>query len=88
MADKGANYTVERKRLELTKMEHRQTISKQTTRLSEIEEQKQMNEARVELANMELDSEASNIRANQAALTVKIAEIDKNLGLMVSSDPQ
>lgn len=84
MADKGANYIVERRRLELQKMEHLQTISKQSARVAEIESQKTMNLARVELANMELDAEAENISANQAALQAKITEIEKNLALMKS----
>jgi predicted component of type VI protein secretion system len=83
VADKGPNYTVERKRLELTQMEHRQLIKKQSGRLEEIETQKAMNVSRTELANMELDAESESIRANQVALEAKIAEIDKNLTAMV-----
>lgn len=84
MADKGPNYDVERKRLELQKMEHRQTTAKQRQRLEEIVDQKSMNLARAELANMELDDEAEKLNANIASLTLRMAEIDKNLGLMTT----
>lgn len=84
MADKGPNYTVERRRLEIQKLEHAQLIKRQDGRVEEIESQKAMNIARAELANMELDAESENLKANQKALASKIADIDKNLGLMVS----
>jgi Neuraminidase (sialidase) len=86
MADRGPNYTVERRRLELAKMEHNQTIQKQTMRLEEIDSQKNMNLARAELANMELDDEAEKIKVNQQALKSKITEIDKNLDLMTKAE--
>ena len=82
MADAGPNYTVERRRLELTKLEHAQTITKGNNRLSEIEQQKDVNLARAALANDELDDEAARIRANAAALKVTMGEIDKKLDLM------
>lgn len=82
MADRGPNYKVERRRLELQRLEHTQTIAKQSARLDEIESQKQMNLARAELQNMELDDEAEKIAVNQKALSARIAEIDKNLSLM------
>lgn len=82
MADKQANYTVERRRLELQKLEHGQTISKGRNRLDEITLQKHVNIARAELANDELDDEAKRIRVNEKALDVAIAEIDNNISLM------
>lgn len=86
MADKGPNYSVERRRLEIQKLEHLQTIAKQATRIEEIGSAKELNIARAELANMELDAEAENIVANQDALRKRIAEIDKNLGAMVKTE--
>ncbi len=86
MADKGPNYTVERRRLEIQQLEHRQLIQKQHGRLEEIASSKDMNTARAELANMELDAEADSIRLNQASLEVRINEINKNLGVMVKQE--
>jgi len=85
MADAGPNYTIERRRLELATLEHRQTIKQGQARLSQIDGQKQVNLARAELANEELDEEARKILANEAALTAKIAENDTNLKLMVKA---
>ncbi len=86
MADRGPNYSVERRRFELAKMEHNQTIQRQSQRLEDIDTQKNMNLARAELANMELDDEAEKIKVNQQALKAKIAEIDKNLDLMIKAE--
>lgn len=86
MADAGPNYSVEKRRLELQKLEHRQTISRQEHRLVEIGESQNMNIARTELANMELDDEADKIRSNQEALQKRIAEIDKSIGLMAKPE--
>lgn len=83
MADAGPNYPIERRRLELANLEHRQTIARGQARLAEIESQKQVNLARVELANEELDEEARRVRVNEEALLAKIAENDTNLKLMV-----
>lgn len=82
MADAGFNYRVERRRLELTKMEHEQTIEQGDARVSQIERQKKVNLARTELANDELDNEARVIAANKAALQRTIADIDKKIGAM------
>jgi hypothetical protein len=67
-------------------MEHNQTIQRQSQRLEDIDTQKNMNLARAELANMELDDEAEKIKVNQQALKAKIAEIDKNLDLMAKAE--
>jgi hypothetical protein len=82
MADAGPNYRVERRRLELQKMEHEQTIDQGKARISGIERQKSLNLARAELANDELDNEARIVSANEVALLKTIAEIDKKIGLM------
>lgn len=88
MADKSPNYSVERRRLELQKMEHAQTISKGDYRIQEIETQKLMNIARVELANDELDDEILRVKANKVALTKAMGDIDQKIDLMTkeSSD--
>ena len=82
MADAGPNYRVERRRLELQKMEHEQTIEQGKARIAGIERQKKVNLARAELANDELDNEARIVSANEVALLKTIAEIDKKIGLM------
>lgn len=82
MADNGPNYTVERRRLELTKLEHAQTISKGSNRIQEIEQQKDVNLARVVLANDELDDEVARTKANASALKLAMGEIDKKIALM------
>lgn len=83
MADVGPNYTIERRRLELANLEHRQTIARGRSRLGEIEGQKQINLSRATLANDELDEEAQRISANEESLVAKIAENEQNLKLMV-----
>lgn len=82
MADAGPNYRVERRRLELQKMEHEQTIEQGKSRIAGIERQKKVNLARAELANDELDNEARIVTANEVALLKTIADIDKKIGLM------
>lgn len=82
MADRSPNYSVERRRLELQKMEHAQTIAKGSYRIEEIETQKKMNIARAELANDELSDEVARIRANETALGKAIADLDKNIEAM------
>ena len=82
MADAGPNYSVERKRLLLTKLEHEQTIEAGRSRISSIERQKALNLARAELMNDELDSEAKIIEANEEALNRAMAEIDKKMAAM------
>jgi len=86
MADRGPNYSVERKRLMLNKMEHEQNIEAGRARIEAIEKQKKVNLARAELANDELDDEARRIKANETALNTTIADIDKKLSLMVKDD--
>ena len=83
MADKSPNYSVERRRLELQKMEHGQTIAKGGYRIDEIETQKKLNIARAELANDELDDEIVRIRANEIALKKTLGDIDQKIDLMV-----
>lgn len=83
MADKGHNYTVERRRLELQLLEHEDTIARGRTRVDEIARAKKTNIARAELANMELDSESARIQDNETALGARIAELRTNLDLMV-----
>jgi len=85
MPDQGPNYSIERRRLELATLEHRQTIARGQARLDDIDGQKQVNLARAALANEELDEEARKIRANEESLTAKIAENDTNLKLMVKA---
>jgi len=82
MADKSPNYSVERRRLELQKMEHAQTIAKGSFRISEIETQKELNIARAELANDELDDEVARIRTNEKALQKAMEDIDSNINAM------
>lgn len=82
MADAGPNYSVEKRRLLVQKLEHEQTIAKGENRLGEIELQKNLNLRRAELANDELDDEAHRIEANNTALRKAMAEIDKNVDLM------
>lgn len=86
MADAGKNYAVERRRLELSKMEHEQTIQKGRGRLAEIETSKRLNTKRAELSNLELEAEAEVIRTNEAALDKRMADIDNELQLMVKSE--
>jgi len=83
MADKGPNYALERRRLELQTAEHEDTIAKGLARLAEIERAKKRNLDRAELANMELDSEAEKIRENEEALRRRMDEINVNLKAMV-----
>lgn len=83
MSDKGPNYTVERQRLELTKAEHEQTITRGDSRIAEIERQKKLNVMRMDLANAELDDEVSVIKANETSLRKAMGEIDKKIELMV-----
>lgn len=83
MADAGPNYTVERRRLLLAKMEHEQSIQKGRARIEEIERQKKLNIARIELQNEELDDEVGRIKANEDSLKTTMTEIDKKLDLMV-----
>lgn len=83
MSDRSPNYSVERRRLELTKMEHAQTIAKGSYRIEEIETQKQLNIARAELMNDELDDEVIKIRENEASLHKAMGDIDKNLSAMI-----
>jgi hypothetical protein len=64
-------------------MEHEQGIAKGRSRIEEIERQKKMNVARVELQNDELQHEAGLIAANEEALNGAIEEIDNKLKLMV-----
>lgn len=80
--DAGPNYTVERKRLQLQKLEHEQTIESGRARLLSIDRQKAVNIARAELANDELDSEADIIMANEEALKKAMGEIDKKIVAM------
>lgn len=82
MADKSPNYSVERRRLELQKLEHAQTIAKGGFRIEEIQTQKELNIARAELANDELDDEIARIRTNEAALKKAVADIDANIQAM------
>jgi hypothetical protein len=83
MADRGPNYTVERRRLELQREEHEDTIAKGQSRLGEIERAKKRNIDRAELANLELDSEAEKVKENETALRGKIEEINTNLKAML-----
>lgn len=85
MSDQGPNYVIERRRLELANLEHRQTIARGLSRVEEIERQKEVNLKKAELANEELDDEAQRVRLNQASLESKIAENDSNLKAMVKS---
>lgn len=85
MVDRGPDYAVERRRLELQRGEHEDTIEKGRARMAEIERAKQRNLDRVDLANMELDAEASKIRENEQALTEKIEDIEQNLRAMVAT---
>ncbi|MGV0984978.1 MAG: hypothetical protein ACOYB2_10515 [Limnohabitans sp.] len=82
MADKGPNYAISRKKLELEIENHQDTIAKGDARLADIERAKKMNLRRVEVANLELDEEAAKINENKAALEGKIAEIQTNIDLM------
>lgn len=82
MVDRGPNYTLERRRLELQREEHEDTIAKGQSRLAEIERAKKRNLSRAELANMELDSEAGKVGENEASLHGRIEEIDTNLKAM------
>lgn len=84
MADKTPDYTVSRRKLELEILQHRDTIARGLERIEGIERAKALNLGRAEIANMDLDSEASSIRANQAALEETIKEIETNLELMVT----
>lgn len=83
MADAGFNYRVERRRLELQKLEHEATIEQGEGRLAQIGRQKKVNIARAELANDELDNEARVIETNKSALVRSISDIDKKLTAMV-----
>lgn len=83
MADAGPNYRVERRRLELTRMEHDGTIDQGKSRVSAIDRQKKVNLARAELANDELDNEVRIIQTNEKALLTAIADIDKKIAAMV-----
>jgi hypothetical protein len=83
MADRGPNYAISRKRLELEIEEHTGTIEKGDARLVEIARAKRMNISRVEVQNMELDDEAARIAENKKSLEAKIAEIQTNLDAMV-----
>lgn len=83
MADKGPNYTVERRRLELQIEEHEDTIAKGSARLQEIERAKKLNMARAELANLALDGEAALVAENEATLQARITEIKTNLSAMI-----
>jgi hypothetical protein len=82
MPDRGPNYAVERRRLELALAEHEDTIEKGQARLAEIERAKKRNIDRAELANLELDAEAERIEENEEALKVKMSEIAGNLKAM------
>ena len=86
MADAGPNYRVERRRLELQKLEHDSTIEQGKARVAQIERQKKVTLARAELANDELDNEARVVQANEKALLGAIADIDKKIAAMVK-DP-
>lgn len=87
MADRGPNYAIERRRLEIQVDEHLDTIAKGQARLAEIERSQKRNVDRAELANLELDQEAERIRENEAALKSKIKETEKNLVAMVKETP-
>ena len=82
MADAGPNYSVERRRLLVQKLEHEQTITKSENRLVEIEQQKQLNLQRAELLNLEMDDEVERINTNINSLHKAIAEIGKKIDLM------
>ena len=82
MADAGPNYSVEKKRLELQKLEHEQTIESGRARLKSIERQKALNLARAELANDELESEVAIIATNEDALKRTMGDIDKKIAAM------
>lgn len=82
MPDAGPNYSVERRRLNVQKLEHEQTIAKGKNRLDEIQLQKELNVQRAELLNDELDDEASRIKANEGALRRAMVDIDKKIELM------
>lgn len=83
MADRGPNYVVERRRAELQREEHEDTIAKGQARLQEIERAKKRNLDRAELANLELDAEAEKVQENEASLKTRIEEINTNLKAMV-----
>jgi len=83
MADKGPNYSVQRRKLMLQNLEHRDTIEKGEARLAEIERMKAINLQRVEIQNLDLEDEAQRIRENRDALEAKIAENEGNLDKMV-----
>lgn len=82
MADNGPNYSVERRRLHVQKLEHEQTIAKGRSRLDDIQLQKNLNTQRAELLNDELGDEAARIKSNEAALHKAMGDIDKKLELM------
>lgn len=82
MADRGPNYIVERRRLELQKEEHEDTIAKGQSRLAEIQRAKKRNLDRAELANLELDGEIEKIKENETALLGRIDELNTNLKAM------
>jgi hypothetical protein len=84
MADRGPNYDIERRRLQIAIDEHLDTIEKGIYRLAEIERAKKRNTDRAELANVELDAESERSRENEAALRKAIKEIEVNLKLMAA----
>jgi predicted nucleic acid-binding Zn-ribbon protein len=83
MADRGPDYSVERRRLLLTKAEHAQTIAKGRSRIEEIQRQKEINAMRADVANAELDSEITKLEENERSLDKSIAEIESKLESMV-----
>lgn len=86
MADAGPDYSVERRRLEFTRLEHESTIKKGDRRIAEIDDQKEINLKRAALQNDELDSEARIIAANKLSLEKSILDIEEKLKKMIKTD--
>ena len=87
MVDAGQpDYEVLRIEGELEVERHNDTIERGRARLAEIERQKALNTKQARLQNLKLDAEADAIKRNSDSLNAKIAEIQKNLDLMVKED--